>query len=84
MRNLKTITAAVRKLQNDGIQVSLFIDPEPVQVDAAGKSGAEMIELNTRAFSETCPRSPDLAGADLQHELVKVVAAANRGADLRC
>lgn len=81
VRNLKGITAAIRKLQSGGIQVSLFIDPEPAQVDAAVKSGAGMIELNTRAFSETCPRSPDLAGADMQHELAKVLAAANRGAD---
>jgi pyridoxine 5-phosphate synthase len=40
-----------------------------------------MIELNTRAFSETCPRSPDLAGPGLQSELLKLVAAANRGAE---
>ena len=81
VRNTKAISAAVRKLQAGGIQVSLFIDPEPIQVDAAAKTGARMIELNTRAFSETCPRSPDLAGPGLRHELAKVVAAANRGAD---
>jgi pyridoxine 5-phosphate synthase len=40
-----------------------------------------MIEINTRAYSETCPRSPDLAGAELQREWAKVAAAANRGAE---
>ncbi len=80
-RNMKAITSAIRKLQNGGIQVSLFIDPVTVQVDAAAKTGASMIELNTRAYSEACPRSPDLAGASLQRELSKVLAAANRGAD---
>jgi pyridoxine 5-phosphate synthase len=79
--NWKDITAAVRKLQKAGIQVSLFIDPDPSQVDAALHTGATMIELNTRAFSETCPRSPDLAGADLQRELSKVAATANRGSE---
>jgi len=81
VRNSRRIAAAIRKLQSGGIQVSLFIDPEPAQVDAAIKLGATMIELNTRAYSETCPRSPDLAGAQLQRELAKVVAAANRGAE---
>ena len=77
----KPIASAIRKLQNGGIQVSLFIDPDPAQVDAAIKLRAAMIELNTRAYSETCPRSPDLAGSGLQSELLKLVAAANRGAE---
>jgi pyridoxine 5-phosphate synthase len=81
VRNLKQLASAIRRLQSGGIQVSLFIDPEPPQVDAAAKSGATMIELNTRAYSETCPRSPDLAGRELERELAKVVAAANRGAE---
>lgn len=80
LRNTKAIRTAIRKLQDGGIQVSLFIDPESIQVDAAAKAGASMIELNTRAFSETCPRSPDLAGPDLRRELAKVAAAAERGA----
>jgi pyridoxine 5-phosphate synthase len=79
--NRKPIASAIRRLQNGGIQVSLFIDPDPAQVDAAVKLRAAMIELNTRAYAETCPRSPDLAGAAVQAELAKVVAAANRGAE---
>ncbi len=79
--HIKPIASAIRKLQNGGIQVSLFIDPDPAQVDAAVRLRAAMIELNTRAFSETCPRSPDLAGSGLQSELLKLVAAANRGAE---
>jgi pyridoxine 5-phosphate synthase len=81
VRNVKQLASAIRRLQGGGIQMSLFIDPEPSQVDAAAKSGATMIELNTRAYSETCPRSPDLAGPELERELAKVVAAANRGAE---
>lgn len=80
-RNMKPIVSAIRRLQRGGIQVSLFIDPESPQLDAAVKSGATMIEINTRAYSETCPRSPDLAGGELRRELAKVVTAANRGAE---
>ena len=78
-RNQRTISAAVQKLRRSGIQVSLFIDPEPEQVDAALKSGASMIELNTRAFSETCPLGPDPASMQLRDEVAKVVAACERG-----
>jgi pyridoxine 5-phosphate synthase len=80
-QNLRPIISAVRKLQSAGIMVSLFIDPDAAQIDAALKTGATMIELNTRAYSETCPRSPDLAGAELHRELAKLVTAANRGAE---
>lgn len=81
VRNARRLASAIRKLQGAGIQVSLFIDPDALQVDAALRSGATMIELNTRSYAETCPRSPDLAGSELQRELSKVLSAANRGAD---
>ncbi len=77
--NLGSVAPAILQLQQGGIQVSLFIDPEAEQIDAGANLGASMIELNTRAFSETCPRSPDWAGADLRRELEKVTAAAKRG-----
>jgi pyridoxine 5-phosphate synthase len=38
-----------------------------------------MIELNTRAYSEATPKSPDLAGAPLQQELTKIFQATERG-----
>ena len=41
----------VSQLQEAGIRVSLFIDPEASQVAAAKELGAEMIELHTGAFA---------------------------------
>jgi pyridoxine 5-phosphate synthase len=76
----KAVASAIRRLQKGGIQVSLFIDPKLEQVDAAADLGATMIELNTRAYSEACPRSLDLAGPDLQNERAKIVDASERGA----
>ena len=81
VRNMRPLATAIRRLQKGDIQVSLFIDPEPAQVDAAAKLGVTMIELNTRAFSESCPRSPDLAGPDYKGELTKVLTAAARGSE---
>lgn len=42
----------VKPLNEAGIVVSLFIDPNPEQVLAAKKTGAEFIELHTGAYSE--------------------------------
>ncbi len=80
LRNLGAVRAATEALQGAGIQVSLFIDPEPAQLDAAVSLGARLVELNTRAYSETCPRSPEVGGAALEREYRKVLEAARRGA----
>ncbi len=79
VKQRQDIADAARRLKKSGIQVSLFIDPEPEQIDAALKLAVPMIEINTRAFSETCPRGVDTASAAIQHEVAKVRAAAERG-----
>ena len=76
---METVAAAIRALSAKDIQVSIFIDPDPAQVDAAVKLGATMIELNTRAFSEACPKSPDLAGPAVERELTRIVQASEHG-----
>ena len=76
---MEPIAAAIRALSAKGIQVSLFIDPAPIQIDAAAKSGASMIELCTKAYAEACPKSPDLAGPALERELTKIVQSSERG-----
>lgn len=42
---------AVRRLQNSGIRVSLFIDPEPEIVELSRELGVEAIELHTGRYS---------------------------------
>lgn len=42
----------VRRLGDAGIQVALFIDPEPRQVEAAARLGAAAVELHTGAYAE--------------------------------
>jgi pyridoxine 5-phosphate synthase len=79
IENRAAVTRAIQDLTAGGIQVSLFIDPDPEQVDASADLGAAMIELNTRGYSEASPKSPDLAGPDLKRELTRVVQASERG-----
>lgn len=43
---------ATRRLQDAGIEVSLFVDPEPHQLDAAARVGTQFVELHTGAYAE--------------------------------
>ncbi|MDB6041141.1 MAG: pdxJ [Verrucomicrobiales bacterium] len=49
------------RLNDRGIEVSLFITPDPVQVEAAAKIGAQFIELHTGAFADHYNRKKDRA-----------------------
>lgn len=49
---LDKITAAVTRLAAEGIQVSLFIDADKIQIDAAVASGAPLIEIHTGCYAD--------------------------------
>ncbi len=66
--------AAVERLAAAGILVSLFIDPEPHQVEAAARSGAPMVELHTGCFAAARPGTRDAEVA----RLVKAAELAHR------
>ncbi len=63
---------ACARLADAGIRVSLFIDPEPAQLDAAVATGAPVVELHTGAYA-------DALGRAQQKELKRVVDAAKHG-----
>jgi pyridoxine 5-phosphate synthase len=42
----------VRALSDAGIRVSLFIDPDPRQLEASAAIGAAVVELHTGAYAE--------------------------------
>ncbi len=66
---LDLVRAAVWQLHAAGIRVSLFIDPEASQIEAAVQAGAGVIELHTGAYSE----ASEPAAADF--ELIRLRAA---------
>ncbi len=66
---LPEITEAVKRLKAAGIVVSLFIDPEKSQIDAAKASGAEFIELHTGSFANA-------SGAEQDKELERLIEGA--------
>ena len=50
--NQEKITQAVNKLTGAGIKVSLFIDADEAQIDAAKQTGAPYIEIHTGAYAD--------------------------------
>jgi len=50
--NLPRIQWACKTLANAGIEVSLFIDPEEDQIEAAVKAGAPVVEFHTGRYAD--------------------------------
>ena len=63
---------SVAQLKAAGIEVSLFIEPDPAQLDAAVALGAPVVELHTGKYCE-------LAGPAQADELRRLAAAAEYG-----
>jgi pyridoxine 5-phosphate synthase len=49
---VSVLTEAVRRLHEAGIRVSMFIDPQPRQIDAARRVGADAIEIHTGTYAD--------------------------------
>lgn len=80
---LERIAAACERLGALGMDVSLFIDPDPLQIDAAIACGAPTIELHTGAYAEAVGdrRLQELnrIKAAVQHARGRVVVNAGHG-----
>jgi pyridoxine 5-phosphate synthase len=50
--NFAAVQAAVRQVAGQGIRVSLFIDPDAPQIQAAAEAGAPVIELHTGRYAD--------------------------------
>lgn len=70
------VQAAVKQLQQAGIQVSLFIDPVEEHIRAAAEMGAPVIELHTGRYANA--ENP----AEEAKELARIIAGVNAGAKL--
>ncbi len=67
------ITGACRQLEEAGIQVSLFIDPEPRQLEAAAAVGAPYVEIHTGAYADASDQATAAA------ELARIRRAVEQG-----
>jgi len=69
---VERLTEVCAALREAGSRVSLFVDPEPRQLEAALEAGAPVVELHTGAYAETEGERPAM-------ELARLVDAARYG-----
>jgi len=75
--NRAALTETRKRMNDAGIEVSLFISPDPAQIEAAAGTGSQFIELHTGAFAESFDHEPErlaelerlIAGARQAHAL---------------
>lgn len=76
------IKRAATELQQVGVLVSLFLDPELAQIDAAHRVGAQQIEICTARYAElTDPTQRGTAKA-VDAELTRLAECASRASEL--
>jgi len=66
------VKEACARLKGAGIAVSLFLDPDPDTVAAAGEAGADIVEIHTGAYANAW------GGPAAEAELRRIQAAASR------
>jgi len=67
------VSAAIKQLQAENIRVSLFIDPDAAQIQAAAEMGAPVIELHTGRYADAHD------DAEQKSELHRIEAAVLEG-----
>lgn len=67
------VARACRRLEDAGIRMSLFIDPDPAQLEASAACGAPVVELHTGTYAD----APDRI--EQARELDRIRAAAEYG-----
>lgn len=73
------VKQAVQMLHDAGIRVSLFIDPDPAQIDAAHQADSSVIELHTGAFANAV----DVGAAEAELQRIHAAVAQGVGLGLR-
>jgi pyridoxine 5-phosphate synthase len=74
---VETLPPFVAELRRAGIQVSLFIDPDPEQIEASRKVGADAIELHTGTY---CLAATNGDGRTARDELQRLIEGAAEAA----
>ena len=68
----KRVAECVKQLQDVGISVSLFIDPEESQIQASAEIGADAIEIHTGSWADATTPS------ERNHEFDRVIQASDQ------
>src|ERR1041385_4148710 len=68
----RELTETRKRMNDAGIEVSLFIAPDPAQIEAAARVGSQFVELHTGAFAE------HFEGGQREPELARLIAGAKQ------
>lgn len=77
LRHFKQVKSACERLSKAGIRTSLFIDPDPAQIDAAVKVGAPVIEIHTGHYADATTKSEHQA--EFERIRAAVICGIDRG-----
>jgi pyridoxine 5-phosphate synthase len=75
--NRERVAEVVGRLQAAGIEVSLFIDPDVAQIEAAREIGVGAVELHTGAYADAASETQEQA--ELQQLCIAGAATIDRG-----
>lgn len=65
--NISVVSAAVDRLREANLLTSLFIDPDPAQIEVAQRIGAQQVELCTAAYCEATLGARGIHGEGAAH-----------------
>lgn len=83
--NFDKLRPTVEQLKSAGIFVSMFIDPDTAQIDAAKRAGADQVELCTAEYAELTLSSRAAHGSGRQkaaEEIIRIERAAKHAESL--
>jgi len=76
------IRAAVTEIADAGVLVSIFVDPELVQIEASARTGAHQIEICTARYAELTDPTRATEPGQVEAEVARISQCANRAAEL--
>jgi pyridoxine 5-phosphate synthase len=76
------ITRAVAEVRDAGVLVSIFLDPDIAQVEAAHRAGARQVEICTARYAELTDPTAHAAAAQIDAELARIAECAGRAGEL--
>lgn len=79
------LTEVIQEFTRNNIRTSIFLDPDPKQVEGAKTTGTDRIELYTESYAKLYPENPDAAiapYAETAKRAVELEIGLNAGHDL--
>ena len=73
----KSLTETRKKMNDAGIEVSLFIAPDEKQIEASARVGSQFIELHTGQFAESFSKS-EIRNPKSEIELQRLISGAQQ------